>query len=609
MYQLQQQPQIKKRKSPARQEEVIAQKRTAPPVPVRMDIPEMVQFRKFTAEQIITMAAELGLALNANTHQSFIRLLTDIDTSGWRWLLFFRPVERVRRLLRIAQRYGSIVTERDYEQDGAEAFLFLEYLGTNPLTAKDQQGAFGSVLSPNEYSDQLTERDLQSMMSVDQQADWMQQLQILLPISGKEGTKKAVEAALLYVNTGYVNSDMGNQPQCFIQSLQSITAFIQTAYQGMEEEDREGYWLVSTGSDRHMGGRHVLFLINKQNPNDRKVYKPRSVAIDDALIGKEGIFSEINARRTNEDSQIAQDSVADEREVPPDKPSRPHLATMQINKRSGRDNQPYGIEEYKIKKGTFTVGDAEKYYFQMGVLAVASRYVGLSDLHRDNIMPTDKGPVVIDAEVGLFFENDELRDALNQEENQLNQPAMANITITGEGPHEFSWEETNIFNQQYEAGKQAMEGKMAYLVRQPEFVQKFFDITKNLRIRIVPVPTNDLAAWYRICVENHFNREKFCSNMIMSYGGRQSINEDILSRLRDDIQDKNFNPYFQRKGKEAVFPNPEIIPHLIFDAFCRHDVPLFELQLESGENLLYLLDGVQIGQTEVEFRYRDMLGG
>lgn len=609
MYQLQQQPQIKKRKSPARQEKVIARKQTEPPVPVRMDIPEMVQFRKFTAEQIITMAAELGLALNANTHQSFIRLLTDIDTSGWRWLLFFRPVERVRRLLRIAQRYGSIVTERDYEQDGAEAFLFLEYLGTNPLTAKDQQGAFGSVLSPNEYSDQLTERDLQSMMSVDQQADWMQQLQILLPISGKEGTKKAVEAALLYVNTGYVNSDMGNQPQCFIQSLQSITAFIQTAYQGMEEEDREGYWLVSTGSDRHMRGRHVLFLINKQNPNDRKVYKPRSVAIDDALIGKEGIFSEINARRTNEDSQIAQDSVADEREVPPDKPPRPHLATMQINEHSGRDNQPFGTEKYVTKKGTFTVKEARNYYFQMGVLEAAARFVGLTDLHQDNIMPTENGPLVIDAEVGLFFNETGLSMALTQPFNQLMEEAMANITITDEGPHEFSWEETNIFNQQYKAGKQAMEAKLAYLVQRPEFVQKFFDKTKNLRIRIVPVATNHLASWYQYCVRTNFDRAAFLGYM---KDGDEYLS--ILGTLRkniegDQLDPKQRNPYFRAVGTKAIFPDPEIIPHLIFNAFCRHDVPLFELQLKNGEQAIYLLEGIPIGHTAVEFRYRNVLGG
>ncbi len=573
MYQLQQQPQIKKRKSPVRQEKVVARKQTAQPVPVQMDIPEMLQFKKYTETEIIKMAAEQELGFDLNSYQSFIRLLAGIEVPDERWFSriwrFFWKTEKkknqVEMLLWLAKENGESVPQ------------LLEYMETHPLAARDQQGSFGS--DPN---GRLTEEALLSMMNGEQIAVWMQQLQILLPISGEEGTKKAVEAALLYVNTGYVNSDMGNQLQCFIQSLQSITAFIRTAYQGMEEEDREGYWLVSTGSDRHMGGRHVLFLINKHNSNDRKVYKPRSVAIDNALIGKEGIFHMINSYDPSQADILA-------------------LATMQINERSGRDNQPYGIEEYKTKKGTFEAKAAEKYYFQMGVLAVASRYVGLSDLHQDNIMPTEAGPLVIDAEVGLFFENDELRDALNQEENQLSQPAMANITITGEGPHEFSWEETNIFNQQYEAGKQAMEGKMAYLVRQPEFVQIFFKKTKNLRTRIVPVPTNVLAAWYRICVENHFNREKFCSE--------QSINEDILSRLRNDIQDKNFNPYFQRKDKEAIFPDPEIIPHLIFNAFCRHDVPLFELQLKNGEQAIYLLEGIPIGHTAVEFRYRNVLGG
>lgn len=599
MYQLQQQPQIKKRKNPARQEKVIARKQTVQPVPVRMDMRGTVQCKPYTAEEIIAMAAEQGLRLNLNSHQSFIRLLTGINTSGWRWFFRYRPEERVRHLLNIAKNYGSMVTEKDYGEageGGEEAILFLEYLEKHPLTAKDQYGAFGSALSGNRYSKQLTERDLLSKMSDAQKTEWMQQLRILLPISGEKGTKKAVEAALLYVNTGYVNSMMGDQPECFIQSLQSITAFIQTTYEGLKEEDRQKYWLVSTGSDRHMGGRHVLFLINKHDSNDRRVYKPRSVAIDNALIGQEGVFHMIN------ESYSPQSNA-------------PLLATMQIDKSSDRDNPSYGIEEYVTKKGTFTVEEAKEYYYQMGGLEAAARFVGLTDLHQDNIMPTENGPLVIDAEVGLFFDETCLQMALTQTCNQLREPAMANITITGEGPHEFERKEGNVFNQQYEAGKQAMERKLDYLVRQPEFVRDFFDKTKNLRTRIVPVGTNVFAAWYQYCVSINFDRAAFLDYM---------KTEDILGALRKGIEDNQhdpnqhdhnqqasnqFKPYFKAAGTKAIFPDPEIIPHLIFNAFCRHDVPLFELQLKNGEQATYLLEGIPIGHTTVEFRYRDRLLG
>lgn len=579
MYQLQQQSQTKKKKSPARQEKVIARKQTALPVPVRMDMRGIVQCKPYTVEEIMDMANKepYNLSLNMDENASFIRLLAGIDTSD----CSYQPEERVRRLLSLAQRYGSIVTERDYEKDGAEAFLFLEHLDTHPFEVRDQYGPLGS-------NGLLTEEALQSMMNNVQKAEWIQQLQILLPISGIEGTKKAVEAALLYVNTGYVREGIGQQyqhPECFIQSLRSVAAFIQNAYGGLSEEYQRGYWLVSTGSDRHMGGRHVLFLVNKRNPKQKAVYKPRSVAIDAALLGKDGVFNEINKLFPQEEGYNV-----------------PHLATMQIDEYSDRNNQPYGVEEFVTKKENFEENEARNYYYQMGVLAVATRYVGLSDLHRDNIMPTKDGPMVIDAEVGLFFRNDELEDALNMKENQLKQPAMSAISIRGQ---EDNWKK--YYEDDYFKGMAAMERGMAVLIQQPAFVQMFFEKTKNLRTRIVPVPTSDLAGWYQICVVNHFNREKFCSDMVMSYGGRQSINEDILSSLRNDIQDNDFNPYFKRKDKEAVFPDPEIIPHLIFKAFCRHDIPIFELQLESGEELLYLLDGVPIGHTAVEFRYRDML--
>lgn len=551
----------------------------------------VVQAKQYSPEEIIELARKYGLNLNQEKHGHFINLLSGLNTSGFRWLLRYKPEQQVRALLGLAQKYGSIITDTAWE--GREEGL-LYYLNKNErLDGADQYFADNS----------LTMDELQDKMNNDQKRLMMDNLRILFPICGAEGTKKALQGAMLYVNTSYFDSMMGNQPRYFVQCLGRIARFIQSVYDGLDERYKNNYWLESTGSDRHVNGRHVVFLVNKKNKNDKKVLKPRALDIDDAVTGEEGMFHVINEEIGEE--EIDNDAVGGE---------VPLLPTMHMETYRDRNGNPrYGIQDYQEKKTSeYSVDEAKKYYFQMGMLEIASRYLGMTDLHRDNIMPTKSGPLIIDAEVGLFFSATGLRDALTQELNQLLQPALAKIVIAG--GHSYKVKGDNVFHREFLAGAEYMQRKMRELCQRPEFVNQLFHKTKNLCVRIVPVATNHLAAWYWDCVAMGFAKKAFEGYLTREpageLGGKIRINY-ICNSLRDAIsqkEDDDKTPYYMPEGTECRF-NEEVIIAQTYDSMKKHDVPLFELALREGRNVTFLLNKKVIGAVGVEFRHEAVRRG
>lgn len=540
----------------------------------------VVQARKYSPEEVIELAEQYGLTLNQEKNGYFIRLLTNLDTSGFQWMFRRKPEQQVRVLLELAQKYGRIITERKWEENEEELLYYLN--GEVSLNAADQY-----------YPEKnLTMEELQGKMNDTQKELMLEQLRILYPICGKEGTNKALEGAMLYVNTSYFDSLMEDQPRYFVQCLGRIARFIKAAYDGLDKAYKNDYWLESTGSDRHANGKHVLFLVNKKNRNDKKVLKPRSLDIDDAVVGETGMFHIIN-------EEIGEEA--------------PHLVTMHMETyRNSKGEPKYGIQDYQEKKRVYSVEEAKRFYYQMGMLEIASRYLGMTDLHQDNIMPTKNGPLIIDAEVGLFFSNTGLKDALTQDLNQLLQPSLAKIEIAG--GLTYMEEEGNEFHQKFLEGKRYMENKMGELCQSPEFVEDLFEETKDLYVRIVPVATNHLAKWYQYGVAIKFAKPKFEKYMEREeageLGGKIRI-DYICKNLQNTISQQGEDdkkPYYKREDKICVF-NRDLIVTQVYDSMKKHDVPLFELILHEGRYVDFLLNKKVIGTTEVEFRYEAVRTG
>ena len=264
--------------------------------------------------------------------------------------------------------------------------------------------------------------------------------------------------------------------------------YIEDVYKNKEyhgEKIGKNYWIRSTGSDPHKNGEHALFLVGKKSGKIERVYKPHDLAPDAAVLGEHGMFYELNEQINTSGSFLE---------------GRPALAIMSIDPESH-------TEELINPKREMTIREAEEYFFRAGILDVITRAMAVIDLHCDNIMPTENGPVIIDAEVDFMdYSNSGLvegsgTNALGTDEIQLGmadspRPTNSTFEIVEDSKNiksgmAFS-DKTSVYYSRYKAGynfmlKQLKENK-------EHFAEIYRSKLQSLdKIRILPISTKDLA--------------------------------------------------------------------------------------------------------------------
>ncbi len=134
-----------------------------------------------------------------------------------------------------------------------------------------------------------------------------------------------------------------------------------------------------TGSDFHNQGQSVS--IAESDEGDKVVYKPRSLLPDRALMAETGsVFAELNERG---------------------KGAGISLPTAKFDQK--RDDQgQYGYMEHFTQARVLSEKAAQAYYYRMGQVAVASKLLGVNDLHQENVLTAYGAPVVIDAETSFL---------------------------------------------------------------------------------------------------------------------------------------------------------------------------------------------------------------
>lgn len=217
-----------------------------------------------------------------------------------------------------------------------------------------------------------------------------------------EGIKSVLEGAntnvnparaMLYEPGGRQISDLNvkSLSESFVKRLELMTSYIEEVADktyvdnGQTKKFGDEYWIRSTGSDPHYKGQHALFLVNKRTGNIEKVYKPHDLNADNAVVGQNGMFAELNRRIDTSKTILA---------------GKPAFATMDID-------VEHHIEEFVKKERSMSQDNAKKYFFRAGMLKVITDAMAVIDLHQDNIMPvkidTDvMAPLIIDAEVDFF---------------------------------------------------------------------------------------------------------------------------------------------------------------------------------------------------------------
>ena len=141
---------------------------------------------------------------------------------------------------------------------------------------------------------------------------------------------------------------------------------------------RKGYYITPTSGDMHCGGKLPYFM----NYNGGKyVYKPRDMRIDFELNEAFKVFNQF----FDEDIK---------------------LPVVNIN--FFKNNT--GYMDFVSHKDNMTMEEAINYFRKFGALMAASKLLGITDLHCENIMATEKGPVIIDSECALVPDLIEIKE-------------------------------------------------------------------------------------------------------------------------------------------------------------------------------------------------------
>ncbi|MFZ6721620.1 DUF4135 domain-containing protein [Undibacterium sp. Ji49W] len=129
-----------------------------------------------------------------------------------------------------------------------------------------------------------------------------------------------------------------------------------------------------TGSDYHNDGQSVSIV--ESDDGKKVVYKPRSLSPDIHLVGN----GETNLRSA----------------------LNLGFSTAKFSEKE-RGAEKYGYMEHLSRAKLLTEEEAKNYYRQMGSMIIATKLLGVTDLHQENIFTSRGGvPMIVDAETSFL---------------------------------------------------------------------------------------------------------------------------------------------------------------------------------------------------------------
>lgn len=361
---------------------------------------------------------------------------------------------------------------------------------------------------------------------------------------------KVIEGALKNVHKGPIlskdtkNEFLDNAKSIFLSRLKLMTDYIANVGEQIigNKPIKDEYYIVPTGSDPHMDGHHALFLVEKENSKNIKVYKPHSLEFENAFMGKNGFLSFLN-QYIDEKKKFALMNIDT------------NTHTEEFIERKGGPND-------SIDEETFN-----SYMYKLGMLEVAASIWGITDLHAENIMFGANGPVAIDAECGGAFNMptgiEQSSGPVVTEDTDLLTPSS--LYVNGK--------------QQTDKGKSYEDGKkaMADIIKshKSEIFKKSADLFQNIdKFRIIPIGTDELVSY------------------LDSYKDNGKLNDNQKNNIR-----KKFVDYFENSDLFRNLVMLEIDECLVcFEyALKRGTLPAFEFDLK---NKCILIDNVRVGMVK-----------
>ncbi|MBI5616512.1 MAG: DUF4135 domain-containing protein [Gammaproteobacteria bacterium] len=301
-----------------------------------------------------------------------------------------------------------------------------------------------------------------------------------------------------------------------------------------------------TGSDFHKGGKQVLILRFEEDGRTKKVvYKPSSLKVDATLFGKDSVGARLGVQTYN-------------------------IVPMETE---DHEDAGYGYMEFVDTGGHPSTGaDVLKIYESLAANMALSYYVGLEDVHEENIIVKKDGLQVIDMEAttGVFNEKDDEKSG---------------------GFIDQLWNKAIWQGLRVELQKLAGDGKLTSLPKDKDVEKRMLasfkavidklgtvgtdlkpleDVLAQQTTRTVPIPTN-----------------VFQKELIPEAGNYASLGE-WKKRIKTDVDraQPNDDTNVVVKAKATTSTPYATIGNLlstqgVFDALKRGDVPYYTRQLGS----------------------------
>ena len=408
-----------------------------------------------------------------------------------------------------------------------------------------------------------------SILTEDQQESVKNSILKLKVCCDAEGVKSVLEGASKNVSHDIINfqdfrcwsienpQSVDALKESFIKRLELMANYIEDVYNNKEyneEKIGKNYWIRSTGSDPHKNGEHALFLVGKKSGKIERVYKPHDLAPDAAVVGQNGMFAELN-----EQLNITGTIIHDENP----------LATMDIDTESH-------TEELINPKKAMTVDEAKKYFFRAGILDVITKVMAVIDLHCDNIMPTENGPIIIDAEVDFMdYSNSGLvegsgTNALGTDEIQLGmadspRPTNSTFEIVEDSKNiksgmAFS-DKTSVYYSKYKEGYNFMLTQLKY--NKENFAEIYRSKLQSLdKIRILPISTKDLAGDLQDAIMQRYSEKNLAivlNETVANIKNTLETKVNFIFNMPENNLEANINEEDLKQAVETTFRNGTII--------------------------------------------------
>ncbi len=357
-----------------------------------------------------------------------------------------------------------------------------------------------------------------------------------------------------------------------ISQLQNHCGYCKRVSRLMQAKFKTAFILSPTGGDFHNQGRTPLFVTCG---GSEYVLKPRNMLEEQCIDKMVGLFNRIM-------------------------PGLELPVSQGIELIDAGGGERFALVKKYVRQKEMTQNQALVYYKKLGALLLMIKLFGIEDIHMENMMTTEAGPVIIDGEC-LFYYNylheedmktqalGYLIDGFNEEQNV---PGLSNNVCLRLNSNK-QCAAVSIKGQLTDYGEAVVQGfqEMAAEIRkaneEDDFAAEAYEIYREmvidpeLRIRSVPVNTSE---WKTVFYVKEKTLKEKCPEL------RNLVINGLPHAFRNVVGTDRRN-YQWVKGKN--------IDKLIIQSIGRGDVPFFYLKnvksKESPQNKLALvLEGTDI---------------